>query len=313
MPDPIKLTKSEKLFFVDDGAKRGPMTMFRIRFHPGEPKLVCPHEIGWVRGFDVHPKGEHVVTGGSDRTLRLWKWTNGRPGERPATTKQAHDGWVEAVAFSPDGNQLATAGADALVKIWKTADLKSIKSLAGHTKYVCDVAFSPDGKLLVSGAEDGFLIVREATNFKEVQRIEFGSANNQTGQTPKHSGLHRLAISHDSRWLAAAGGEKLNVYDLASGDVVATEKLRMDVAFHPSAPILAGGDNETKVWACDVKKFAPPEKDKNVRSKSPGAIPGKVLSSIKRGDWSLGLRFSHDGKQLAMGKADGTVELYDVA
>ena len=125
--------------------------------------------------------------------------------------------------------------------------------------------------------------------------------------------MHRLAVSHDNRWFAAAGGEKLDVFDLTSGEIVASERLRMDVAFHPQTHLLAGGDNETKVWACEVQKFAPPEKDKDGRSKTPATIPGKVLTSIKRGDWSLGLSFSHNGQQLALGKANGTVELYDVA
>lgn len=344
MPD--KLTKTDKTFFVDDGAKRGPMTMFRVRFHPTEPKLLavcvdrrvaywdlnaephevkdkkekvivgellCPHEIGWVRGFDVHPRGEFVATGGSDRTLRLWKWNDDRPAKKPAQQVVAHDDWVEAVAFSPDGSRLATAGADNLVKVWDVVTLKPIQSLAGHSKYASDVAFSPDGKLLISGAEDGMVIVRDATNYSEVRRIEFGEANDQFGQQPRHSGVHRLAVSHDNRWLAVAGGEKLDVFDLQSGEIVASERLRMDVTFHPSNHVLAGGDNETKVWACEAQKFAPPAKDKDGRSKTPATIPGKVLTSIQRGDWSLGLSFSHDGRQLALGKADGTVEVYDVA
>ena len=344
MPD--KLTKTAKTYFVDDGAKRGPMTMFRVRFHPNDPKLLalcvdrrvavwdvdgepqeiknkkdkvvvgellCPHEIGWVRGFDVHPRGEYVATGGSDRTLRLWKWADGRPAEKPDHQVTAHDGWVEAVAYSPDGSRLVTAGADRLVKVWDAASLMPIQSLTGHSKYASDVAFSPDGKLLISGAEDVIVIVRDATDYSEVRRIEFGAANDQFGQQPRHSGVHRLAASHDNRWLAVAGGEKLNVYDLASGEIVASERLRMDVAFHPQAHLLAGGDNETKVWACEVQKFVPPEKAKDGRSKTPATIPGKVLTSIKRGDWSLGMKFSPDGQQLALGKAAGTVELYDVA
>ena len=345
MPDPSKLTKSDKVYFVDDGANRGPMTMFRVRFHPRAARLlaqcvdrrlacwdlnaemqevkrrkgkcvvgefVCEHQIGWIRGFDVHPQGETVVTGGSDRTLRLWNWPDGQPGSASQLVEQAHQGWVEAVVYSPDGTRLATAGADAVVKIWNADDLKPIKSLGGHTKYARDVAFSPDGKLLISGAEDGLVIVRDAESGDELSRIEFGAANDQFGQNPRHSGVHRLAISHDNRWLAAAGGEKLDVYDLAAGQIVATERSRMDVAFHPSCALLAGGDNETKIWLCEADKFAAPEKDKNGKAKSAGTIPGKVLTSIKRGDWSLGLKSSSDGKQLALGKADGTVEIYNV-
>lgn len=343
MPD--KLTPTEKRYFVDDGADRGPMTMFRVRFHPGEAKLwaqcvdrrlalwdlnaepqevkrkkekyivgelVCPHEVGWIRGFDVHPGGQHVVTGGSDRTLRLWNWQDGRPAEKPLASVKAHDGWVEAVAYSPDGSQLVTVGADALLKIWEAETLKLVESLVGHKKYACDVAFSPDGKLLLSGAEDGWVIVRDAKSHDELRRIEFGSANEQFGQNPRHSGVHRLSVSHDNRWLAAAGGENLNVYDLASGEIVAAEKLRMDVAFHPSADVLAGGDNQTKVWRYEANRLAPPEQDKKGNRKSPSGLPGKELSTIKRGDWSLGLRFSPDGQRLALGKSDGTVEMWEL-
>jgi WD40 repeat protein len=345
MPNPTKITKSKKTYFVDDGANRGPMTMFRVAFHPSEPKLlaqcadrrlacwnldgeveqikgrkdtcvvgqfVCPHEIGWIRSFDVHPAGREIVTGGSDRTLRLWKWTDGRPDEQSVADAKAHNGWVDAVAYSPDGSQLATAGADSLVKIWDAKDLKPIKTLAGHEKYVCDVAFSPDGKLLVSGAEDGLVFVRDANTYDELRRIEFGSANDQYGQIPKHSGVHRLAISYDNRWLSVAGGETLNVYELTTGEIVATERVQMDVTFHPSCDVLVGGESEAKVWLCHTAKFAPPEKDKNGKPKSPGGISGTVLTTIKRGSWSLGLRFSGDGKHLALGKSDGAVELYDV-
>lgn len=342
----MKLAKTPKTFFLDDGHKRGPMTMSRVQFHPSEPWLfaqcvdrrlgvwnvdeepqsvkgqkskvvvgqfVCSHEIGWIRGFDVHPNGSVIATGGSDKTLRLWNWRDGSIEENPSAKTQAHDGWVEAVAFSLDGSQLVTAGADKSVKLWDATSLQLVDTLGEHNAYAADAVYSPDGKLIVSGGEDGVVIVWDAQSHKELRRIDFGSANTQTGQNPRHSGVHRVSVSHDNKWLAVAGGEKANVYNIQSGELVATEKLRMDVAFHPSNDVIAIGDNETKLWSFEAQKLVPPEKDKNGKAKSPGSIPGNVSASIKRGDWSLGLCFSADNKRFGLGKANGTVEVYEVS
>lgn len=344
MTEVTKITKVEASFLADDGQKRGPMTMSRLHFHPRQPKLVaqivdrrlalfdldaepveiakkgrqvlgdlvCPHEIGWVRGFAIHPGGEAIVTGGSDRTLRLWPWADGRPARTPAFQLAAHDGWVEAVAYSPDGKLAVSVGADKKVKVWNAADLKLLETLAGHDRYLSDVVFTHNGQNFVTGGEDGKVIIWDAASLKSLTTIDVGGANNQFGQTPRHSGVHRLAISADDRWLGVAGGESLTVYDLAARTIVAREKCEMDVAFHPSANLLVGGESDVKFWHYDPDKFSPPPLDKNGKLEKTGTITGKVVASVKRGDWSLGVAFSPDGKRVALGKSDGTVELHDV-
>lgn len=345
MADATKIAKVEKSFLADDGQKRGPMTMARVRFHPREAKLlaqvvdrrlalfdlnaepvekpkvkgkhvlgelICPHEIGWVRAFALHPNGEAVITGGSDRTLRLWPWVDGRPGESPIQQVAAHDGWVEGVACSPDGKLVVSVGADKNVNVWDAADLKLLATLTRHERYLADVVFTHDGRSFLSGGEDGKVIVWETASLKMQATIDYGGANNQFGQIPRHSGVHRLSISHDDRWLGVAGGETLSIYDLPARALVAAEKGQMDLAFHPAANLLAGGESEVKFWSYDAAQLVPPELDKNGKPMKPKALAGQLVASFKRGDWSLGIDFSADGKRVALGKSDGTVELFDV-
>lgn len=338
-----KLTKSERMLFVDDGARRGPMTIFRLKFHPTRPylfaqvvdrrlavwdltaepqklkkgtfvvgELICAHAAGWIRGFDVHPDGENLVTAGSDRRLKRWRWSDGRPAETPDVDIAAHEGWVESVAFSPDGRQVATCGADRRVKLWMTDDFSPLKTLEGHRGYVRDVAFRPDGGQLVSAGEEGKVIVWNAATGEALRTIDFGDVNDQQGQTPAVPGAQRLAVSADGRWLAVAGGQKTVVYDLDAGEPVAADKLRLQVAFHPSAPLLAAGEDTLKVWDCQVDAWRPPAVDSKGKPSAPGPIAGRELASIKRGEYSHGIAFSPDGLRMAVGRSDGTVELWDI-
>lgn len=97
------------------------------------------------------PDGATLLTGGFDRTARLWNVADGR--ER--ATLEGHEGWVAAVAFSPDGSLVATGSHDQLIKIWDAAAGLELACLRGHTGNVYTVAFSPDGTTLASGSLDG--------------------------------------------------------------------------------------------------------------------------------------------------------------
>lgn len=339
---PSTLTK-QKTYHVDDGAKRGPLTMSQVRFHPTDRvllascadrrlamwnlddkettvknltavpgKLVCQHDAGWVRCVDLSPDGRWVVTGGSDRRLKLWAWADGKPAAKPTHDIEAHAGWVEGVGFAPDGTRLVTVGADFAVKVW-AADLSPVKTLTGHTNFARDVAWLPDGSAFVTGAEDGKLLMWDAKSLTLVRTITFGGTNDQFGQNPALSGVHRLHVSRDGKLVAAGGGKLMTVLDLASGTPLAVADLDAQVCFSPTDNVLAAGSNVVKVVLLDIGKFQPARADKGGKLGNPGPLPGKQLAQIKLGDFSLGVRFSADGKLLGLGRADGKVEVWEVA
>jgi len=57
---------------------------------------------GWVSSVAFSPDGKQVVSGSSDRTVRLWDAATGAP----LQTLEGHIGSVNSVAFSLDGKLL---------------------------------------------------------------------------------------------------------------------------------------------------------------------------------------------------------------
>ena len=73
------------------------------RPHHARLKAVLSHE-GPVDAAAFSPDGKIVVTGGDDRTARLWDAATGQPIGQPIR----HEGVVTSVAFSPDGKTILT-------------------------------------------------------------------------------------------------------------------------------------------------------------------------------------------------------------
>lgn len=349
MPE-FKAVGPEKTLSVDDGHKRGPLTMVRLRFHPTQRfllgqcvdrrlavwdadaapaagkkgasvpgRLACAHDAGWIRGFDVHPAGQTAATGGSDRRLRLWRWDAVRDGAdaAPAADAAAHDGWVEAVAYSPDGARIATVGADRRLRLWNAADLSPLGSAAAHDRIPRDVAFTPDGRRIVTAGEDGAVLVWDAAALTVERAIDTGTAGDQQGQHPAVSGLLRIAVSRDGRWLAASADRAALVYETGTGRPVGTiADGGGDAVFGRAHDLLAVGSNVLRLSAFDPAKLAAagPAGPADAKARKPSGKlppwPGRGVADIKRGDFSLGAAFSADDARLAAGRADGTVELW---
>jgi WD40 repeat protein len=103
-----------------------------------------------VTGAVFDPTGRHVLTGGMDRTLRLWDVASGTEVRR--TT--GHQLGVTTLALSADGRRAVSGSLDRTVRLWAVDTGQELRCFTGHGDVVSGVAFSPDGQLMVSGSAD---------------------------------------------------------------------------------------------------------------------------------------------------------------
>jgi WD40 repeat protein len=103
----------------------------------------------------ISPDGQHLISGGADQTLRLWRLQDGRPLE----AWEAHSSEVTHVIAGPDGEWFASAsgnglGFDHSVRLWSARERSWIKSLFGHDRAISCLATSSNGRFLASGSSD---------------------------------------------------------------------------------------------------------------------------------------------------------------
>lgn len=116
---------------------------------------------GAVLALAVH--GEVLVSGGADRTIRVWKG-----GALQRTIRNHWDG-VHALAFSPDGRYLASGSADGTVRIWQPELGRLVRIVRGHEGTVLDLAWTATN--VVSACSDGkvrFIAADDVTIVREV-------------------------------------------------------------------------------------------------------------------------------------------------
>ena len=97
----------------------------------------------YVASVAFSPDGRHIVSGSSDKTVRVW---DAQTGQSVMDPLKGHDHSVTSVAFSPDGRHIVSGSHDDTVRVWDAQTGQSvIYPLKAHDDWVTSVAFSPDG------------------------------------------------------------------------------------------------------------------------------------------------------------------------
>lgn len=270
------------------------------------------HE-GGVTGASFDQNGSQALTGGADKTVKLWDL---------ATSKEVRS-WtmaepVAAVAFSRDFAQVGAA-AGKTVKIWNRADGKDLLSL-DHPAPVLSLAFSFDKTKLVTGAAD---------NRCRVWDLKTGKLMEAFG---RRGAIQAVVLHPDNQSIITGSADKtVRVQPLAVTRLTVASKTPVrSLVFVPEGNRLlsAADDGSVKLWnlgngtsesgAASAPRAALAKNGLLVAAGSGQTVRistlynGKERAALKTPAPIRSLAFSPNNQMLAAACADGTILTWDV-
>lgn len=187
-------------------------------------------------------------------------------------------------AWSSDGRMLLVAGGEGALLKLTAGPASTAERIGEHAGGVLAVAWQKAGRLFASAGQDGAVLLWDSRTF-ESKRILEGS-----------EWCERLAFSDNGRWLSAAAGRTLHLFDDAGQpqhQIAGHAGTIAALAWRPRLnEIAAAGNNGARVHRIDA----------TVQSRD---LPAKGAC--------LTANWNPDGRVLAAGMQDGTVSLWNLA
>lgn len=247
-----------------------------------QPRIFSGHTDA-VRSLAFNHDGTRLISGGSDKTVRVWDPNAGL--ERMILRGHARP--VISVAFSPDSQIIASASSDSVAMLWDAETGSEICTLPRPSGE--RVAFSPNGSLLACGMMNGMIRIFEVASRQLIQEM----------QSHCYRVLSLAFLAHDDRLVCSGWGNYFEVFDLDSPET--PMKLQGHDLFAyattcrtPRGLIASGGlDCTVRIWQGNT---------------------GNPLSILQgHRDAVDSVAFSQHARRIASGGRDGTVRVWDAA
>ncbi len=229
----------------------------------------------------LSPDGAKAITGGNDKTVRVWNLTSGLKEKDYLGPTLA----ITCVGVARSGATLAAGSADKTLTLWSAADGKSLHKLP-MPALPQSVTFSADGQSVFVGLADGNIKQIKLADGKEIKTLP-----------ATHKGaVVSLALSVKGDLLYSASADKtIQTWALPDG----TPKIKLDhvgaiVAMTLSkdgTKIAAVGDKVVKVW---------------------NAADAKDLGTIKLSADAKDIALSPDGTRVLVAGADKLARIYEL-
>ena len=235
------------------------------------------------------PDGSILASGEMDGRIRLINLATHDIREIPAPAGGHNTG---ALAFSPDGRLLATGhgSSDGTIRLWDVATGKLAGTLEGHRGGVNKLVFAPDGRTLYSASEDQSIRLWDLTRTKPSVRLQ--------GHTGALTGL---VLCRDGRTLVSCADDgSVRFWDTR------LESRQRPKRSCPNRPRMFGA-----LFTADSRRV--------ITASLSNAVTiwdVATATAIERipalGTNNMSVALSPDQRLLAVGGADGTLQIWDL-
>jgi pSer/pThr/pTyr-binding forkhead associated (FHA) protein len=201
-------------------------------------------DIDKIQCLAISNDNKFIVTGGSDKLVKLWNVEK----EKEIASFVGHKMAINAVSFSDDNKFIVTGGSDKLVKLWNVEEEKEIASFVGHKMAINAVSFSGDNKSIVTGGSDKLVKLWNVEEEKEIASF-----------VGHKMAINAVSFSSDNKFIVSGGNDKLiklwNVEKETEEKTIKTELKSPITAlfFHPNnQSILCFSQQEQKISLIDL-------------------------------------------------------------
>jgi WD40 repeat protein len=142
-----------------------------------------------VNSVSISPDDRFILSGSSDRTMRLW---NVRSGKEKHCFQDTNA--IYTTAFSPDGHLVASGGVGGGIQLWDVSSGEILNWFSAHSVLVNSVVFYHEDRRIITGGNNKTLRVWDVRTGEAIGRFK------------RHeSGVNCVALSADGRYVLSGG------------------------------------------------------------------------------------------------------------
>ncbi|KAI1906996.1 hypothetical protein LOZ53_005066 [Ophidiomyces ophidiicola] len=236
--------------------------------------------------------GQHIASGGMDRSILLWR-TYGQCENYGSMT--GHKGAILDLHWSRDSRIIFSASADMTIASWDLESGQRIRRHVGHEEIINCLDLSKRGQeLLISGSDDGYIGIWDPRQKDAIDFFETSMPITAVALAEAGNEIYSGGIDND-----------IHVWDIRKRSIVLSMIGHTDtitsLQVSPDSQTLLSNSHDSTVRTWDIRPFAPA--DRNIMTYD--GAPTGLEKNLIRSSWS------HNGEKIAAGSGDRSVVIWD--